>query len=100
MLCSSQLLQDAKNWQEKHEKLSEEIKAYHKTQSELENALVHKENEIEVSWTFLPSNDFQRLNRLFNTRARAIVLWNLITVWCFWHLILTNQSQNLLADRK
>ncbi|XP_060770140.1 transport and Golgi organization protein 1 homolog isoform X2 [Neoarius graeffei] len=42
------LLQDAKDWQEKHEKLSEEIKVYHKTQTELENALVHKENEIDV----------------------------------------------------
>ncbi|KAI5627791.1 melanoma inhibitory activity protein 3 isoform X3 [Silurus asotus] len=42
------LLQDAKDWQEKHVRLSEEIKVYHKTQTELENALVHKENEIEV----------------------------------------------------
>lgn len=50
LLCpSQQLLQDAKDWQEKHEKLSEEIKVYHKTQTELENALVHKENEIDVS---------------------------------------------------
>lgn len=49
LLCSLQLLQDAKDWQEKHEKLSEEIKVYHKTQTELENALVHKENEIDVS---------------------------------------------------
>ncbi|KAI5609521.1 melanoma inhibitory activity protein 3 isoform X4 [Silurus asotus] len=38
------LLQDAKDWQEKHVRLSEEIKVYHKTQTELENALVHKEN--------------------------------------------------------
>ncbi|XP_026774294.3 transport and Golgi organization protein 1 homolog isoform X1 [Pangasianodon hypophthalmus] len=42
------LLQDAKDWQEKHEKLSEEIKVYHKKHTELENALVHKENEIDV----------------------------------------------------
>ncbi|MCJ8750090.1 hypothetical protein PDJAM_G00194800 [Pangasius djambal] len=42
------LLQDAKDWQEKHEKLSEEIRVYHKKQTELENALVHKENEIDV----------------------------------------------------
>ncbi|XP_058248377.1 transport and Golgi organization protein 1 homolog isoform X1 [Hemibagrus wyckioides] len=42
------LFQDAKDWQEKHEKLSEEIKVYHKRQTELENALVHKENEIDV----------------------------------------------------
>ncbi|KAK3522557.1 hypothetical protein QTP86_023289 [Hemibagrus guttatus] len=42
------LLQDAKDWQEKHEKMSEEIKVYHKRQTELENALVHKENEIDV----------------------------------------------------
>ncbi|KAI5085443.1 melanoma inhibitory activity protein 3 isoform X4, partial [Silurus meridionalis] len=42
------LLQDAKDWQEKHVRLSEAITVYHKTQTELENALVHKENEIEV----------------------------------------------------
>ncbi|KAI4899155.1 hypothetical protein NFI96_013241, partial [Prochilodus magdalenae] len=42
------LLRDAKDWQEKHEKLSEEIKVYHKTQKELEDSLVHKENEIDV----------------------------------------------------
>ncbi|KAI5627129.1 melanoma inhibitory activity protein 3 isoform X4 [Silurus asotus] len=42
------LLQNAKDWQEKHVRLSEEIKVYHKTQTELENALVRKENEIEV----------------------------------------------------
>ncbi|XP_027003379.2 transport and Golgi organization protein 1 homolog isoform X2 [Tachysurus fulvidraco] len=42
------LLQDAKDWQEKHGKLSEEIKVYHQRQTELENALVHKANEIDV----------------------------------------------------
>ncbi|KAM9496594.1 transport and Golgi organization protein 1 homolog isoform 1-T1 [Clarias gariepinus] len=42
------LLRDAKDWQEKHEKLSEEIKVYQKTQTELEKALVHKENEMDV----------------------------------------------------
>ncbi|XP_036438140.1 transport and Golgi organization protein 1 homolog isoform X2 [Colossoma macropomum] len=42
------LLRDAKHWQEKHEKLSEEIKVYHKTQKDLEDSLVHKENEIDV----------------------------------------------------
>ncbi|KAF5900140.1 transport and Golgi organization protein 1 isoform X1, partial [Clarias magur] len=42
------LLRDAKDWQGKHEKLSEEIKVYQKTQTELENALVHKENEMDV----------------------------------------------------
>ncbi|KAI5094336.1 melanoma inhibitory activity protein 3 isoform X4 [Silurus meridionalis] len=42
------LLQDAKDWQKKHVRLSEEIKGDHNTQTELENALVHKENEIEV----------------------------------------------------
>lgn len=52
LVSPSQLLQDAKDWQEKHEKLSEEIKVYHKRQTELENALVHKENEIDVSFCF------------------------------------------------
>ncbi|KAL6485838.1 hypothetical protein MHYP_G00052300 [Metynnis hypsauchen] len=42
------LLRDAKDWQEKHEKLSEEIKVYHKTQKDLEDSLVHKENEIDA----------------------------------------------------
>ncbi|XP_066532592.1 transport and Golgi organization protein 1 homolog [Hoplias malabaricus] len=42
------LLRDAKDWQEKHEKLSEEIKVYYKTQKDLEDSLVHKENEIDV----------------------------------------------------
>ncbi|XP_062858539.1 transport and Golgi organization protein 1 homolog [Trichomycterus rosablanca] len=42
------LLREAKDWKEKHEKLSEEIKVYHKTQKELEDSLVHKENEIDV----------------------------------------------------
>lgn len=44
-----QLLRDAKDWQEKHEKLSEDIRVYHKSQKELEDSLVHKENEIDVS---------------------------------------------------
>lgn len=60
-----QLLQDAKDWQEKHEKLSEQIKAYHKTQTELENALAHKENEIEVSSVLYASNVAQRFFHLF-----------------------------------
>ncbi|XP_049335997.1 transport and Golgi organization protein 1 homolog isoform X1 [Astyanax mexicanus] len=42
------LLRDAKDWQEKHEQLGEEIKVYHKTQKDLEDSLVHKENEIDV----------------------------------------------------
>ncbi|KAL7888704.1 hypothetical protein AOLI_G00036780 [Acnodon oligacanthus] len=42
------LLRDAKDWQERHEKLSEEIKVYHKTQKDLEDSLVHKENEIDA----------------------------------------------------
>ncbi len=48
---SGQLLRDAKDWQEKHKKLSEEIRVYHTSQKELEDSLVHKENEIEVSQT-------------------------------------------------
>uniref|UniRef100_A0A672RAF0 MIA SH3 domain ER export factor 3 n=1 Tax=Sinocyclocheilus grahami TaxID=75366 RepID=A0A672RAF0_SINGR len=42
------LLRDAKDWQEKHKKLSEAIRVYHKSQKELEDTLVHKENEIDV----------------------------------------------------
>ncbi|XP_076844196.1 uncharacterized protein mia3 isoform X3 [Brachyhypopomus gauderio] len=42
------LLRDAKNWKDKHEKLSEEMEVYHKTQKDLEDSLVHKENEIDV----------------------------------------------------
>uniref|UniRef100_A0A4W4GYZ3 MIA SH3 domain ER export factor 2 n=1 Tax=Electrophorus electricus TaxID=8005 RepID=A0A4W4GYZ3_ELEEL len=42
------LLRDANNWQEKHDKLSEEIRVYHKTRKDLEDSLVHKENEIDV----------------------------------------------------
>ncbi|XP_056619782.1 transport and Golgi organization protein 1 homolog isoform X2 [Triplophysa dalaica] len=42
------LLRDAKDWQEKHAKLSEDIRVYHKSQKELEDSLVHKENEIDV----------------------------------------------------
>lgn len=42
------LLRDAKDWQDKHGKLGEEIKIYHKTQKDLEDSLVHKENEIDV----------------------------------------------------
>lgn len=48
LVCRFQLVREARDWQGKHEKLSEEIKAYHLTQTELENALVHKENEIDV----------------------------------------------------
>uniref|UniRef100_A0A8C1M4P9 MIA SH3 domain ER export factor 3 n=1 Tax=Cyprinus carpio TaxID=7962 RepID=A0A8C1M4P9_CYPCA len=53
------LLRDAKDWQEKHKKLSEEIRVYHKSQKELEDALVHKENEIDVL-----SSCIAELNRL------------------------------------
>ncbi|KAK1805447.1 hypothetical protein P4O66_019764 [Electrophorus voltai] len=42
------LLRDANDWQEKHDKLSEEIRVYHKTRKDLEDSLVHKENEIDV----------------------------------------------------
>ncbi|KAA0708208.1 Transport and [Triplophysa tibetana] len=42
------LLREAKDWQEKHAKLSEDIRVYHKSQKELEDSLVHKENEIDV----------------------------------------------------
>ncbi|XP_052442480.1 transport and Golgi organization protein 1 homolog isoform X4 [Carassius gibelio] len=53
------LLRDAKDWQEKHRKLSEEIRVYHKSQKELEDSLVHKENEIDVL-----SRCIAELNRL------------------------------------
>ncbi|XP_056301572.1 transport and Golgi organization protein 1 homolog isoform X2 [Danio aesculapii] len=53
------LLGDAKDWQEKHKKLSEEIRVYHKSQKELEDSLVHKENEIDVL-----SSCIAELNRL------------------------------------
>uniref|UniRef100_A0A8C2CCF2 Transport and Golgi organization protein 1 homolog n=1 Tax=Cyprinus carpio TaxID=7962 RepID=A0A8C2CCF2_CYPCA len=53
------LLRDAKDWQEKHKKLSEEIRVYHKSQKELEDSLVHKENEIDVL-----SSCIAELNRL------------------------------------
>ncbi|KAL1254182.1 hypothetical protein QQF64_016411 [Cirrhinus molitorella] len=53
------LLRDAKDWQEKHTKLSEEIRVYHKSQKELEDSLVHKENEIDVL-----SSCIAELNRL------------------------------------
>ncbi|XP_026146224.1 transport and Golgi organization protein 1 homolog isoform X8 [Carassius auratus] len=53
------LLRDAKDWQEKHRKLSEEIRVYHKSQKELEDSLVHKENEIDVL-----SSCIAELNRL------------------------------------
>ncbi|XP_050994151.1 transport and Golgi organization protein 1 homolog isoform X2 [Labeo rohita] len=53
------LLRDAKDWQEKHKKLSEEIRVYHKSQKELEDSLVHKENEIDVL-----SGCIAELNRL------------------------------------
>lgn len=53
------LLRDAKDWQEKHKKLSEEIRVYHTSQKELEDSLVHKENEIEVL-----SSCIAELNRL------------------------------------
>ncbi|XP_048063774.1 transport and Golgi organization protein 1 homolog isoform X2 [Megalobrama amblycephala] len=53
------LLRDAKDWQEKHKKLSEEIRVYHKSQKELEDSLLHKENEIDVL-----SSCIAELNRL------------------------------------
>ncbi|XP_043076155.1 LOW QUALITY PROTEIN: transport and Golgi organization protein 1 homolog [Puntigrus tetrazona] len=53
------LLRDAKDWQEKHKQLSEEIRVYHKSQKELEDSLVHKENEIDVL-----SSCIAELNRL------------------------------------
>ncbi|XP_059354127.1 LOW QUALITY PROTEIN: transport and Golgi organization protein 1 homolog [Carassius carassius] len=53
------LLRDAKDWQEKHRRLSEEIRVYHKSQKELEDSLVHKENEIDVL-----SSCIAELNRL------------------------------------
>ncbi|KAF4099930.1 hypothetical protein G5714_020056 [Onychostoma macrolepis] len=53
------LLRDAKDWQEKHKKLNEEIRVYHKSQKELEDSLVHKENEIDVL-----SSCIAELNRL------------------------------------
>ncbi|XP_016317111.1 melanoma inhibitory activity protein 3, partial [Sinocyclocheilus anshuiensis] len=53
------LLRDAKDWQEKHKKLSKEIRVYHKSQKELEDSLVHKENEIDVL-----SSCIAELNRL------------------------------------
>ncbi|XP_077075596.1 uncharacterized protein mia3 isoform X2 [Siphateles boraxobius] len=53
------LLRDAKDWQEKHKKLSEEIRVYHKSQKELEDSLLHKDNEIDVL-----SSCIAELNRL------------------------------------
>ncbi|KAK7151275.1 hypothetical protein R3I93_012270 [Phoxinus phoxinus] len=53
------LLRDGKDWQEKHKKLSEEIRVYHKSQKELEDSLLHKENEIDVL-----SSCIAELNRL------------------------------------
>ncbi|KAH0622680.1 hypothetical protein JD844_025187 [Phrynosoma platyrhinos] len=43
-----QLLQEAEGWSERHAELSEQIKMYHKSQKDLEEALAYKENEIEV----------------------------------------------------
>ncbi|XP_026097043.1 transport and Golgi organization protein 1 homolog [Carassius auratus] len=42
------LLRDAEDWQEKHRRLSEEIRVYHTSQKELEDSLVHREKEIDV----------------------------------------------------
>ncbi|XP_051953927.1 transport and Golgi organization protein 1 homolog isoform X2 [Xyrauchen texanus] len=42
------LLRDAKDWQEKHEKIGEEIRDYHRSQKELQDSLLHKDNEIDV----------------------------------------------------
>ncbi|XP_065112570.1 uncharacterized protein mia3 isoform X2 [Paramisgurnus dabryanus] len=53
------LLRDVKDWQEKHEKLGEKIRVFHKSQKELEDSLMHKENEIEVL-----SSCIAELNRL------------------------------------
>ncbi|XP_051500226.1 transport and Golgi organization protein 1 homolog isoform X2 [Myxocyprinus asiaticus] len=53
------LLRDATDWQEKHENLREEIRVYHQSQKELQDSLVHKENEIDVL-----SSCIAELNRL------------------------------------
>ncbi|TRY60413.1 hypothetical protein DNTS_007174 [Danionella cerebrum] len=53
------LLRDAKDWQERHTTLSEEIRVYHQSRKDLEDALVHKENEIDVL-----SGCIAELNRL------------------------------------
>ncbi|KAJ1157770.1 hypothetical protein NDU88_010470 [Pleurodeles waltl] len=43
-----QLLKEAEGWSERHSELSEQIKLYHKSQKDMEEALSYKENEIEV----------------------------------------------------
>ncbi|XP_069464710.1 transport and Golgi organization protein 1 homolog isoform X2 [Ambystoma mexicanum] len=43
-----QLLKEAEGWSERHSELSEQIKLYHKSQKDMEEALAYKENEIEV----------------------------------------------------
>ena len=40
---------ELKEWEEKHKDLNEKIKVFQKSQKDLEDALAHKENEIDVS---------------------------------------------------
>lgn len=47
-LLPVKLQRDLKEWAEKHKDLNEKIKVFQKSQKELEDALAHKENEIDV----------------------------------------------------
>ncbi|XP_041950145.1 transport and Golgi organization protein 1 homolog isoform X3 [Alosa sapidissima] len=42
------LQRDLKEWEEKHKDLNEKIRVFQRTQKELEDALAHKENEIDI----------------------------------------------------
>lgn len=49
---SLQLKSTIKGWEEKHKELSEQIKVYQKSLKELEDSVVLKDHNVEVSFSF------------------------------------------------